>query len=156
MDITNKIDMLLSEEKKWFSSMGNNIYRDMDKKTQVEVMWRPGQKEVKVQFRDSDSREYIGHTMVSTKGMKSKEFLKHVDKDMKNIWSTKKKGMKEEHINEDVYDAEAIVGKKRITKPMSAKSEEDAKKQFKKFLEGQMKNGHIDKGEIKNIKAKKA
>jgi hypothetical protein len=39
---------------------------------------------------------------------------------------------------------------------MSAKSEEDAKKQFEKFLQGQMKYGHIAKGEIKNIKVKKA
>ncbi len=59
-------------------------------------------------------------------------------------------------INEDVYDAEAIVGKKRITKPMSAKSEEDAKKQFEAFLKNQQKNGHIPKGKISNIKVKKA
>lgn len=59
-------------------------------------------------------------------------------------------------ILEDVFDAEAVVGKKRVTKPMSAKSDKDAEKQFKKFLEMQMKNGHLEKGKISNIKVKKA
>jgi len=61
-----------------------------------------------------------------------------------------------EYINEAVFDAEAIVGKKKITKPMSAKNEKDAEEQFKKFLEMQMKRGHISKGEIGSIKIKKA
>ena len=62
----------------------------------------------------------------------------------------------EKYITEDIYDAEAIVGNKKVTKPMSAKNEKDAENQFKKFLEGQMKRGHIPKGKIKNIKVKKA
>jgi len=62
----------------------------------------------------------------------------------------------EKYITEDIYDAEAIVGKKKFKKPMSAKSDKDATDQFKKFLEMQMKYGHITKGEIKNIKVKKA
>jgi len=152
MTVIDKIDKILDESSKWYTDMGITS-RLMDKKTQVEVMWKPGQKQVKVQFSDTNSKEYIGHTMVSTKGMKSADFLKWVDKDIKNIW--KKKGIKES-VNEDVFDAEAIVGKKRITKPMSAKSEKDAEDQFKKFLEMQMKRGHIDKGKISNIKVKKA
>lgn len=59
-------------------------------------------------------------------------------------------------LNEVLFDAEAIIGKKRITKPMSAKNEKDAAEQFKKFLELQMKNGHIARGEIKSVKVKKA
>ena len=62
----------------------------------------------------------------------------------------------EKYITEEVFDAEAIVGNKRVTKPMSAKNEKDAEEQFKKFLEMQMKRGHIPKGDIKNIKVKKA
>lgn len=90
MDITKKIDSLIGESNKWFFD-SQAIYRKYDKKTQVEVIWKAGEKFAKVQFRDIDSREYIGHVMVPTEGMKSKEFLKHVDNGMKDIWKRKKK-----------------------------------------------------------------
>ena len=32
----------------------------------------------------------------------------------------------EKYITEEVFDAQAIVGNKRVTKPMSAKNEKDA------------------------------
>ncbi len=103
MDITTKIDKLLGEEGqgKWHVDMGV-AHTLMDKKTQVEIIWKPGQKEVKVQFRKLDGGEYIGHTMVQTKGMKSKDFMKWVNKDMKNIWKAKKRGMKEAYSLKDV------------------------------------------------------
>ncbi len=71
----------------------------MDKNLQVQVMWKPGQKEVKVQFQKlsggKNPPEFMGHVMVPTKGMKSKDFLKWVDKDWKDIWgSVLKKRMK--------------------------------------------------------------
>jgi hypothetical protein len=93
MDITKKIDDILSESAvRWFTAGGTNVgYRRIDKKNQVEVLWKSGKKTVKVQFRNMDSREYIGHVMVPTQGMKAKEFLKYVDKEMKNIWKAKKK-----------------------------------------------------------------
>jgi len=59
-------------------------------------------------------------------------------------------------LNEAVYDAQGDIGKKRVTKPMSAKSDEDAIKQFKDFVKLTQKNGHLPKGELTNIKVKKA
>ena len=100
MSVIDKIDKILGEADnplknvKWFVDQGI-ANRLMDKKTQVEVIWKAGAKQVKVQFRDMKTSEYIGHTFVPTKGMKSKEFLKHVDSDMKNIWKSKKRGMNE-------------------------------------------------------------
>jgi len=93
MDLTDKIDRYLGEEKQWFNDMGisNKL---IDKNTQVQVFWKPGKKEVKVQFskiNDKNPSEYIGHVMVPTQGMKSKEFLKYVDKEMRSIWKMKKK-----------------------------------------------------------------
>lgn len=87
----NLIDKYLGENNsKWFSDM-NTLYKPMDKKTQVEIIWKPGQSEIKVQFRDIKTRQYIGHTMVKSQGMTSKEFKKHVDQDMKKIWKSMKR-----------------------------------------------------------------
>ncbi len=112
MDLVKKIDSLIGEaswDDSWetpMKNLGKNWWSDdgvssrvVDRNTQVEVIWKPGQKHVKVQFRNMKNREYIGHAMVPTSGMKSKEFLKHVDKDMKNIWKSKKRGMKEGRIS---------------------------------------------------------
>lgn len=62
--------------------------------------------------------------------------------------------------NEDVFDASGILtlksGKKKmVTKPMSAKSEKDAEKQFVDFVNGQIKYGHLPDGKLKDIKIEK-
>ena len=58
-------------------------------------------------------------------------------------------------LNESIFNMTGIVGNKKITKPVVAKDEEDAIKQYKKFLNDQIKHGHIAKGKIKKIIAKK-
>ena len=55
-------------------------------------------------------------------------------------------------LNEKIFDMSAIVGNKKITKPVVAKNKNDAVKQFQDFLKIQIKYGHIKNGEIKNIK----
>jgi hypothetical protein len=60
------------------------------------------------------------------------------------------------YLNEDVYDAEGTIGKKRVTKPMSAKSDKDAKSQFEAFVKNQQKNGHLPNGKLTSVKVKKA
>jgi hypothetical protein len=84
-------------ETKWQTESGITS-RLMDKSLQVQVVWKPGQKEVKVQFQKLSGKnppEFMGHVMVPTKGMKSKDFLKHVEKGWKDMWgSVLKKRMK--------------------------------------------------------------
>ena len=65
------------------------------------------------------------------------------------------------YLCEDVFDASAVLilknGKKKmVTKPMSAKNEKDAEKQFIDFVRGQIKLGYLDDGTLKDIKVKKA
>jgi len=153
MDITEKIDGVINETK-WYNDMGISN-RMMDKKTQVEVLWKPGNKEVKIQFRDLNSREYIGHAMVPTKGMKSKDFLKYIDSDMKKIWNTAK-GMKED-INESIFNFSGIfdagsAGKKKVTLPVVGNDEKAAKKKFEDMIASHVKNGHLPKGKLSNVK----
>lgn len=157
MKIDERINNLLSEmDDKWYNDSGisNKL---MDKKTQVEVIWKPGQKEVKVQFRDVKTREYIGHTMVLTKGMKTKDFLKYVDSDMKKIWNTAK-GIKEStEVNEAIFNMSGTfdaggMGKKKVTLPVVATDEKAAEKKFKDMVDSHIKNGHLPKGTLSNIK----
>lgn len=134
MDITEKIDGLLNESIGWKNDMGisNKL---MDKKTQVEVIWKPGQKEVKVQFRNIKTREYIGHAMVATKGMKSKDFLKYVDSDMKKIWN-KAKGMNEGTVTKAEYiDLVNVTGNNLIQYPNDATPKIPSKKTVNKYDE---------------------
>lgn len=156
MDINNKIDIYLNEAK-WFTDMGVSN-RLIDKKTQVEVIWKPGKKEVKVQFSkysDKGPNEYIGHAMVPTQGMKSKEFLKYVDKEMKTIWSISKgikKGLTESIFYfSGIFDA-GNIGKKKITLPVVGDDEKSAEKKFKDMISLHIKNGHLPKGKLINIK----
>jgi hypothetical protein len=60
--------------------------------------------------------------------------------------------IKEYLLNEKIFDMSAIVGNKKITKPVSAKNDDDAIKQFQDFLKIQIKYGHIKNGKIKNVK----
>jgi hypothetical protein len=61
-----------------------------------------------------------------------------------------------ESLTEAVFDAEGVIGKKRITKPMSAKSADDAEKQFVAFIKNQQKLGHVPNGKLTDIKIKGA
>ena len=54
-------------------------------------------------------------------------------------------------INEAIFNVKAKVGNKIVTKPVSAKDEDDAKDKFIKAIEVQMKHGHVPTGEIKDI-----
>ena len=61
-----------------------------------------------------------------------------------------------DYLNEDVYDAVGTINKSRVTKPMSAKSEQEAIKKFENFVKGQQKLGHLAKGKLTDVAAKKA
>ena len=54
------------------------------------------------------------------------------------------------YLNEDIYDTEGVIGKKRITMPMIATSDEEAIKRFLEFIKNQQKNGHVPPGKISN------
>lgn len=54
-------------------------------------------------------------------------------------------------IDEAIYNGKCKVDGKIITKPVSAKDENEAKEKFIKSIEVQMKNGHITQGEITNV-----
>jgi len=55
-------------------------------------------------------------------------------------------------LNEKIFNMSAIVGNKKITKPVVAKNDNDAIKQFEDFLKIQIKYKHIKNGKIENVK----